>query len=188
MYKKLLAYIFLCVAVCATSSSMRAAGSSGSAALAVSNSTPIVQEFDSLANSGTVPSSVLPPGWYLTELDSGAASDGRYLPGTGSSHSGGAYSFGIAAGNTERSLGSVGSGSIRPIHYGSRLMNTGLGPIVSLAISFDGEMWRRGASNPPNGDGLSFSYSTDALDLVAGTFPAFPDLDFAAPAASCLNL
>src|SRR5687767_8902982 len=160
----------------ASSSSIRAAGSSGGGAISVSNTTPIVQEFDSLTNTGAVPSNALPFGWYLAELDSGAAADGQYLPGTGSSTSGGAYSFGIAAGNSERALGSVGSGSVRPIHYGARLMNTGPGAIVSLAISFDGEIWRRGASAPPNGDGLSFSYSTDATDLVVGTFTAFPAL------------
>ena len=169
-------------------SAIRAAGSSGTGAISVSDTAPIVQDFDSLTNTGTVSSNVLPVGWYLMELDAGTAADGRYLPGTGSSNSGGAYSFGIAAGDTERALGSVGSGSVRPIHYGPKLINTGSGPIVALAISFDGEMWRRGASSPPNGDGLSFSYSTDAADLAVGTFTAFPALNFAAPAATCLNL
>ena len=184
--------IYLCfvlgAALFASNSPLGAAGSSGSGAISVSSSVPVVQEFDSLTNAGAVPSNALPLGWYLTELDSGAAADGQYLPGTGSGTSGGAYSFGTAAGNSERALGSVGSGTVQPIHYGARLKNIGPGPIISLAISFYGEMWRRGGSAPPNGDGLSFSYSTDATDLAAGAFTAVPTLNFAAPADTCLNL
>ena len=163
---------------------MRAAGSSpASGAIAVINGAPIVQLFDSLASTGT--SNVLPPGWHLTELGTGGAAEGSYVAGTGSSNAGGAYSFGTTA--ADRALGSLGSGTVMPIHYGAKFMNAGSGPITALAISFDGEMWRRGNSAPPNGDKLAFAYSLDATALTAGTFTPVPALNFSSVAATCLN-
>jgi predicted extracellular nuclease len=185
MYKKLSAYIFLCVAVCATGSSMRAAGSSpDSGAIPITNSVPIVQPFDSLAVAGA--SNALPPGWHLIELGTSSAADGSYVGGTGSSNAGGAYSFGTTA--ADRALGSLGSGTATPIHYGARLTNAGSGPITALAISFDGEMWRRGNSAPPNGDQLVFAYSTESDALDGVLFTPVPALNFASLASSCLNL
>jgi predicted extracellular nuclease len=185
MTKKLSAYIFVCVAVCATSSSMRATGSSpDSGAILLINTAPVVQPFDSLASAGT--SNALPAGWHLTELGTGGAAEGAYAAGTGSSNAGGAYSFGTTA--ADRALGSVGSGTVTPIHYGAKFTNAGSGPITALSISFDGEMWRRGNSVPPNGDKLAFAYSLDATSLNTGTFTAVPSLNFASLAASCLNV
>ncbi len=188
MHKKLAACILLFTLLVVWSSSLRGAGSSGGGAISVSNDSPIVQNFDSLVNTGAGTFDVLPAGWYLTELNSGGAADGRYVVGTGSSNAGGAYSFGVAAGDTERALGSLGSGTVTPIHFGAQLMNTGSGPITALSISFDGEMWRRGASNPPNGDGLAFAYSTNATSLIDSTFVPVAALAFAAPASTCLNV
>ena len=185
MHKRLSAYIFLCVAICAAGSSMRAAGSSpDSGAIAVTNTVPIVQPFDSLAASGT--SNALPPGWRLVELGTSSAADGAYVAGTGSGNAGGAYSFGTAA--ADRALGSLGSGTATPIHYGAKLTNAGSGPITALALSFDGEMWRRGNSVPPNGDQLVFAYSTESATLDGVLFTPVPALNFASLASSCLNV
>jgi predicted extracellular nuclease len=185
MTKKLSVYIFLCVAIFATSSSMRAAGSSpDSGAIVVMNSATIVQPFDSLSASGT--SNALPPGWHLTELGSSSAADGSYVAGTGSSNAGGAYSLGTTA--ADRALGSLGSGTATPIHYGAKLTNAGSGPITALAISFDGEMWRRGNSVPPNGDKLEFAYSTAQVNLDSPMFTPVPALTFTSLASSCLNV
>ena len=156
-------------------------GGSGSGSVALSNITPIVQDFDTLSNS-TSPSGALPAGWYLTELGTGAAADGKYVVGTGSSNAGGAYSFGAAA-STDRALGSVGSGSVATIHFGAKLTNAGQGLISVLTISYDGEMWRRGPSTSP--DGLTFSYSTTATDLTSAGFVAVPGLSFTSPGSAC---
>jgi hypothetical protein len=43
--------------------SLRATGASGTGSVPLSNSTPVVQDFTSLANSGT--STALPPGWSV---------------------------------------------------------------------------------------------------------------------------
>ena len=72
----------------------------------------------------------LPAGWYLSEIGTGAAADGANVVGTGSSNAGGAYSFGLA-GDTERALGSVGSGTVATISYGAKFTNAGTGPITN---------------------------------------------------------
>src|SRR5215467_681146 len=179
--KRVSLVVILAVALAAGIARLGAIGASGSGSVAISNSTPIVQDFDTLSNS-TSPSNVLPTGWYLTELGTGAAADGKYVVGTGSSNAGGAYSFG-AASATDRALGSVGSGTVTPIHYGAKLTNTGAGPISALTISYDGEMWRRGPSTTP--DGLTFSYSTTATDLTSAGFVTVSGLNFTSPGNSC---
>jgi predicted extracellular nuclease len=155
-------------------------GSSGSGAVSITNGNPIIQDFNTLSNS-TSPSNVLPAGWYLTELGTGGAADGSYVVGTGSSNAGGAYSFGASA-SSERALGSLGSGSVTPIHYGARFTNNSTGPITALAVSYSGEMWRRGTAT---GDSLTFSYSTTATGLTTGSFTGFTSLNFTSPGASC---
>lgn len=160
-------------------------GSSGTGSVALSNSSPIVQTFDSLTSSGSTPSTTLPVGWYLAETGGGTAADGAYVVGNGSSNGGNAYSFG-AASAVDRALGSVGSGSVTAISYGARLLNSGSGPITSLTISYNGELWRRGPSTIP--DGLTFTYSTDATDFATGTFTGVAALAFASPGNACATV
>ena len=157
-------------------------GGSGSGAVSIGGTTPILQNFDTLSNS-TSPSNVLPAGWYLTEIGTGAAAEGSYVVGTGSSSGGGAYSFG-ASGSTERALGSVGSGSVAPIYFGAKFTNNASGPITALAIDFNGEMWRRG-NTATTGDGLTFAYSTSASSLSTGTYTNVPGLNFASLGNAC---
>lgn len=149
-------HFLLAVALFAWGSPVHGDGLSGSGDVALLNVSPIVQSFDSLASTGT-----------------------------GSSTGGNAYSFGAAA-STERAVGSLGSGSVTAAFYGAKLTNLGSGPITALAISFDGEMWRRGGATT-NGDRLTFSYSTTASDLTTGAYANVPALDFASPGNACLN-
>jgi predicted extracellular nuclease len=156
-------------------------GSSGTGSVSIPSISPVTQDFNTLSNS-TSPSTVLPTGWYLTEIGTGGAADGKYVVGTGSSNAGGAYSFG-ATSSTDRALGSVGSGTVTPIYYGARFTNNTGSVIVSLAISYTGEMWRRG---PATGvDGLTFAYSTDATNIATGTFVAAPSLNFVSSGNAC---
>src|SRR5499427_5349954 len=182
--KRVSLVVVLAAALAAGIARLGADGASGSGSVAISDSTPIVQNFDTLSNS-TTPSNVLPTGWYLAELGTGAAADGKYVVGTGSSNAGGAYSFG-AASATDRALGSVGSGSVTTIHYGAKLTNAGQGPISALTISYDGEMWRRGPSTVP--DGLTFSYSTTATDLTSAGFVTVSGLNFTSPDGNCATV
>ena len=127
---------------------------------------PIVENFDTLAGSGT--SSSLPAGWSLAE--SGTGADATYATGTGASTTGNTYSFG-ASGSAERALGTLLTSSLISTIGASFANDTG-GSIAQLAISFDGEQWRLGATGRT--DRLDFAYSldgatwtdVDALDLL----------------------
>src|SRR5262249_46246152 len=121
--------------------------------------------------------------WYLVETGTGAAADGQYVVGTGSSNAGGAYSFG-AVSATDRALGSVGSGTVTPIQYGAQFTNNTGAVITSVTLSYFGEMWRRGTATT-GAEGLTFALSTDATSLTAGTFTNVPALNFVSPGDAC---
>ena len=154
--------------------------SSGGGSIPIVNTSPVTQNFDTLSGAIT-PSNLLPAGWYLTETGTSAAADGSYVVGTGSSNSGGAYSFG-ATGSTDRALGSVGSGTLTPILDGAKFTNNAGGPITSVTVSYASEMWRRGNSGP---DGLTFAFSTSATALNDPAFTTFATLNFISPANAC---
>jgi uncharacterized protein len=132
-----------------------------------------IEDFNSLASSGT--SSVLPNGWMISEV--GASGNATYTAGTGSGNTGDTYSFG-AAGNSERALGAVSSGSNVATIGASFVNNTG-GALGSLVIAYTGEQWRLGAVARP--DRLDFQISFDATSLTTGTWTDVNALDFTAP-------
>ncbi len=170
-------------ALCAMSGSALATGSSGTGSVSITTPAGNTQNFDTLSNS-TSPSTALPTGWYLTETGTGAAADGAYVVGTGSSTAGGAYSFGLASA-TDRALGSVGSGTVTPIQYGAQFTNNTGSVITSITISYFGEMWRRGTATSTSGEGLTFAYSLNATNLTTGTFTTVPSLAFNSPGDAC---
>jgi uncharacterized protein len=136
------------------------------------------QNFDTLASTGTGiawSNNVTLPGWYSTRT--------TYNSGTGSSNAGAQYSFGVAL-NSERALGSVGSGSTGTVLYGIRLVNNTGAPISALFISYTGEQWRNGGSSsatPSVQQKLDFQYQVAATAINAGTWSDFDSLDFAGP-------
>ncbi len=158
-------------------------GSSGSGAVSVPSPAGVSENFNTLANSGGA-SSALPAGWYVTELNTGAAADGLYVPGDGTGNGGNAYSFGTGT-STDRALGSVGSGTVNPIHYGAQFTNNTGSVIVSATIAYTAEMWRRGTATSAAGEGLTFAYSTNATSLTTGTFTGFSSLDYHSLGDSC---
>jgi PEP-CTERM motif len=131
------------------------------------------QNFNTLATTGT--SSSLPAGFQVVELGTGAAADGLFAAGTGSSNAGNSYSFG-ATGSTERALGSLGSAGVSTVYLGGIFTNGLAATITSLAIAFGGEQWRAGTSTD---DKLAFEFSLNATALNNGTWTAFSALDFA---------
>ncbi|MBD0337285.1 MAG: DUF3616 domain-containing protein, partial [Cyanobacteria bacterium Co-bin13] len=143
-------------------------------AIALSN--PYSQTFDSLANTSTniawTDSQTL-AGWYSTRP--------TYNSGTGSSNAGALYSFG-AAGNGERALGSVASGSTGTIFYGARFFNDTSDTLSSLFISYVGEQWRNGGNTAQHQ--LDFAYQIGASGLTSGTWVDFDPLDFVGPIAT----
>ncbi|HLO88904.1 MAG TPA: choice-of-anchor I family protein [Nostocaceae cyanobacterium] len=133
--------------------------------------TTYIQDFDSLANSGTT-SDVLPAGWEF--LETGTNANTTYGINNGSSNTGNTYSYG-ASGSTDRAFGGLQSGSLVPTIGVSFTNNTG-STITSLTISYRGEQWRLGATGRT--DRLDFQYSLDATSLSTGTWNNFDSLNF----------
>jgi PEP-CTERM motif len=151
-----------------------AAFGASSAQAAFLLTTPVyVQNFDTLANTGT--SSVLPGGFEFLEI--GTSANTTYAAGTGSNNTGNTYSFG-AAGSTDRALGGLRSGALIPT-FGIQFTN-GLGrTITALNISFVGEQYRLGTLG--RADRLAFEYSTTATNLLGTGFIPLTALSFSSP-------
>src|SRR6185436_1713959 len=105
------------------SSSARAtSGGTGSIGLTTLGS-PYGKNFDTLTNTPDgVLTAILPNGWFIDESGTSARNDGNYAVGTGSSNTGDIFSYGAAAGNSERALGALRSGTLVPI-LGARFVN-----------------------------------------------------------------
>jgi uncharacterized protein len=136
------------------------------------------QDFNTLATTGTA-NTALPTGWGLSESGSSSRNNGAYAASTGSDNAGDVYSFGAAA-SSERSYGTLRSGTLVPI-IGASFTNSTGAAITKLAISYTGEMWRAGVTNRNAADRLDFQLSTDATSLTTGTWTDHDALDFSSP-------
>src|SRR4051812_25491937 len=138
----------------------------------------VTQNFDTLSNTaGSTTNNLTIPGWFLTESGGGARDNEQYAVDTGGSTTGDMYSYGAAA-STERALGQLRSGTLIPLFGACFTNNTGA-TIASLAIAYNGEEWRLGTA--ARTDQMSFEYSTNATDLVTGTWTNVAALDFVTP-------
>jgi hypothetical protein len=134
------------------------------------------QNFNSLASSGTANSLNL-RGWSILETGGSARDNELYAADNGGSNTGDTYSYGTTA-TTDRSLGSVQSGTLVPI-YGASFINSTGKTISSLKIDYTGEEWRLGAAD--RADRLDFQYSVNATDLTTGSWSDVDQLDFSTP-------
>ena len=119
------------------------------------------QNFNTLDTASATSSSNLPTGWEIYESGTSATVNNQYKGNTGASNSGDVYSYGSAL-NTERALGSLGSGTAKQ-YYGARFVNNTGATITSIAITYQGEQWRRGTAT---NDTLLFRYSTTAANIA----------------------
>jgi len=161
----------------AISPARAAGGGSGSISLTTLG-TAYTQNFDTLANTGTTNSLTI-NGWYLDESGTGAANNGQYAAGTGSSTTGDTYSFG-AASSTERAFGGLLSGSLNPT-IGAQFTNNTGSTVTTVDVSYTGEMWRAGVTSRGAADRLDFQLSTDATGLTTGAWTDYDSLDFNSP-------
>jgi uncharacterized repeat protein (TIGR01451 family) len=157
----------------------------------ISLGTPITQNFDTLATSGTanawVDDSTL-LGWY-SQFSLQPANPTTYRADTGTGTTGAIYSYGTAA-NTDRAFGSLCSGTSGDIFTALKLVNNTGSTITSLNISYTGEQWRNGNANAQQ---LDFQYQvatagtiTDANTPSTGWID-FDPLDFASPIAGATS-
>jgi hypothetical protein len=136
------------------------------------------QNFDTLSNTaGSTTNNLTITGWFMTETGGGARDNEQYAVDTGASTTGDTYSYGAAAA-TERALGALRSGTLIP-NFGSCFTNNTGATISSLGVAFTGEEWRLGTAGRT--DQLNFEYSTNATDLVTGTWTNVAALNFVTP-------
>lgn len=105
------------------------------------------QSFDTLAATGSTAwvNDTTLSGWSLFRATGTSLT---VTAGTGSSNSGGFYSFGAAA-SSDRALGSVASGGTGTASYALALTNNSGGALNSFTLRFDGEQWRNGGATAP---------------------------------------
>jgi hypothetical protein len=136
------------------------------------------QNFDALSNvAGSTTNNLTIPGWFMTESGGGVRDNEQYAVDPGSSTTGDTYSYGAAAA-TDRALGNLRSGTLISISGAAFTNNTG-STIQSLSIGYTGEEWRLGTASRT--DQLNFQYSTNATDLVTGTWTTVTALNFVTP-------
>src|SRR3954470_7684111 len=133
------------------------------------------EDFNTLA---TVAGTTLPAGW--TFLETGTGANTAYGAGSGSSATGDTYSFGTGT-STERAFGTLRTTSLVST-LGVSFSNQTGNAITDLAVQYNGEQWRLGATG--RADRLDFAYSLDATSLSNGTWVSFDALDFASPITS----
>lgn len=139
------------------------------------------QNFDSLINSGSATwvDDTTIPGWYTARTGTGTS----IVASTGSNNAGNLYSFGLA-GNSDRALGSIGSGNAAAgdFYWGVRLVNNTNQTITGLDIGYLGEQWRFSGANAAQT--VDFSYQIGAQNLTTGNWINFDPLDFTSPITS----
>lgn len=146
---------------------------------------PYVQNFDSLATSGTanpwVNNSTL-AGWYSTRNGTNTAS---YRAGDGGNNAGDLWSYGVGGVSNvnDRALGLVASGSATPIHFGLRFTNDTAATFTNFTVFFTGEQWRNGGNVAAHT--LAFAYQVSSTPLtnpaLASGWVNFPALNFNTP-------
>ncbi len=152
---------------------------------AINLSNPYSQNFDSLISSGSGTYVDNPPmdgpfglsGWYTARLN-GTNPGNTIVASSGSINTGALYSFGTGT-NSERALGSIGSGTQGDFFWGVQLINNTASTISSLNISYTGEQWRNGGATQPQT--VDFQYQVGAPSLTGGTWTDFDPLDFTSP-------
>ena len=103
------------------------------------------QNFDTLANTGTTNALTI-NGWFLDETGPSARNNGQYAASTGSDTGGDVYSFG-ATSSMERAFGTLFSGTLNS-RIGEQFTNNTGSTVTTLDVSYVGEMWRAGVTNP----------------------------------------
>ncbi|MDF3059576.1 MAG: hypothetical protein K0R17_3791 [Rariglobus sp.] len=156
-------------------------------AAAISLTTPgstYTQNFNTLSNTAGSTTNELTdlimPGWSMNESGGGVRDNERYAVDTGGSNTGDTFSYG-SAGQTDRALGSLQSGTLIP-SFGVNFKNDTGVTLTSLMIAYTGEQWRiSNTAAAARDDRIDFQYSADATSLITGTWTNVNELDFTSP-------
>ena len=139
------------------------------------------QNFDALASSGTAnggTNNLTLPGWYASKA---SADSTTFSAGSGTSVTGGIYSFGTNGINpaSDRALGSLASAG-NTYAYGVRFTNDTASAQTNIIISCTGEQWRNGGSGVA--ETISFYYAAGSSPMTnsfsAAAWTSFNALNF----------
>lgn len=144
--------------------------SSAIAQISITNTTPYTQNFDGLPSTGTSTTNPLPANWWRY-----GGNGITITAGTGSSATGGFYSAG-ATSATDRAFGTLLSTNAKPLYFGAKFINNTGSTIVSAAVSYKCEQWRRGNTNAGLRDTLLVEYATGTDSVNLGTWTNVPAL------------
>lgn len=136
--------------------------------------TNYTQDFNTLATSGASnpwTNNTTLTGWYSNRT--------TYNANNGAANAGGLYSYGTGT-NSERALGSIGSGSANPVLYGWRLLNNTGAAVTSVTITYTGEQWRR-ANNVSHDLVVEYQIGATVDNITAGTWVGVSALTFTSP-------
>jgi uncharacterized protein len=146
---------------------------------------PYTQNFNTLINTGSgtyvndpaTDGNVGLSGWYTARTGTG----NTIVANDGSSNGGNLYSYGTGT-NSDRALGSIGSGNATAgnFFWGVSLLNDSSSTITSLNIAYIGEQWRNGLTTAA-AQTVDFQYQVGATSLTTGIWTDFNDLDFTSP-------
>jgi hypothetical protein len=162
----------------------------GFAQISITATGSSTQDFNSLLNTGSgIPwadNSTI-PNWYAQRSGTGTT----YNANNGGSNTGSLYSYGVT-GETERSLGSIGSSNAAAgnFAYGVQLQNNAPTNVIDISLSFTLEQWRNGGSTAFHT--LSFYYKKSSTVISAlepnnnTTWTAVPALNTTGPIASAV--
>lgn len=140
------------------------------------------QDFDALSNTGvTNDYSTLPFGW--TALETGSSANTIYRASDGYYSGGDLYSYGTAN-DTDRALGTIGSGSNPQVYFACFFVNKTSDVLTSVDVTFDAELWRVGNPTRSTGaDTLRFAYGINPTAIDDnGSFINESSLFFVSPA------
>ena len=159
------------------------AANSSVASISITDSTLHLENFDSLASTGSgvawVNDSTL-AGWSLFRQPAPGTAITTYTTGAGAATTGSFYSFGSAS-STERAFGGVASGGA---YFGSpasatvagwiavSLVNNSGSAIDSVSIQYDGEQWRDGGNATPVSQTMVLEWGIGSLFTAVGSWTA----------------
>jgi hypothetical protein len=127
--------------------------------------TNYTQNFDSFGTSNvTWTNNSTLAGWTIT---AGVANPvTNVVVSTGSSTGGNVYNYG-ASGNSDRSLGYLGSGPNSFTNFYLQIQNNTGGLLSSVQVSYDGRLWRSGGTQPTaSNNTINFYYATGSPTLT----------------------
>jgi Carboxypeptidase regulatory-like domain/Putative Ig domain len=156
---------------------MFAVSAFGQASLATLG-TPVTENFDSL---GTTTTTLVTDNTTITGVYAFRAA-GNAIPNTftadiGGSNTGRFNNYGSLAAS-DRTIGSLSSGTPGTLNYGVRYVNNTGSIITALQVTYTGEQWRNGGNVTPQVLSFNYRQATTVTDLTTGTYIPVVALNF----------